>query len=54
MPADETVFASQHDTPSRRAEISPRCDRNAPRATVTSAGTGGNTFSTAASAISTA
>src|SRR5204862_7794423 len=53
MAAAETVFANQHRTPSSGADTSPRCARNAPNATATSAGTGGNTFSRADSSIST-
>src|SRR5512142_821189 len=47
------MLAAQQRTVSGTTEISPRRARNAPSATAVSAGTGGNTFSSAESAIST-
>ena len=53
MPAAEAMLAAQHRMTSGTTEISPRRARKAPSATAVSAGTGGNTFSSAESAIST-
>ena len=53
VPHAEARFASQHRTASGTTEISPRRARKAPSATAVSAGTGGKTFSSAESAIST-
>jgi hypothetical protein len=48
------VFAIQHTRPISGADVSPSRARKAPSTTATSAGTGGNTFSTAESTASTA
>jgi hypothetical protein len=51
MPADDAVLASQQSTPTRGADVAPRCERKAPSTTARSAGTGGKTFSSAESTI---
>ena len=53
VPAAAATFAAQQSATRGTTETSPRRARKAPRATAVSAGTGGNTFSSAESTIST-